>query len=212
MTKHCVRATRAVALVTLLAPLPLAAQSPAPPTLVEVQGGTASFEANTNVSAINVRGKSTALTGRAEVRRAGDALAIDNLEATVPVGTLATGLGLRDQHMRKYVFTTPDGQVPDLKLAAGKAQCAAGGGAESACQLTGQMSIRGVARPFTMTLKVARAGEAYRASGDTTVKLSTYGIERPSELGVTTADEVKLHVEFTAKPAPAQMTRNGGAK
>jgi polyisoprenoid-binding protein YceI len=211
MTIHCVRAARAAALITLLAPVCAWAQSSDRPTVVEVQGGTAAFEANTNISAVNVHGKSTALTGRAEVRRAGDVLSIQNMEATVAVKTLETGMGLRDQHMRKYVFTTPDGQLPDLKLAAGKAQCTLGG-AESPCQLTGDLTIRGIARPFTMTLRLARAGDAYRASGDTTVKLSTYGIERPSELGVTTADEVKLHLDFTAKPTPAQMTRNGGGR
>ena len=42
MTKHFVRTARA-ALVTLLAPLPLLAQSPDRPTVVMVQGGTAAF-------------------------------------------------------------------------------------------------------------------------------------------------------------------------
>jgi hypothetical protein len=45
------------------------------------------------------------------------------------------------------------------------------------------------------------------------VKLSSYGIERPSQLGVTTADDVKLHLEFTVKPAaPAVAVLKGGEK
>ena len=42
------------------------------------------------------------------------------------------------------------------------------------------------------------------------VKLSAYGIERPSQLGVTTTDDVKLHLEFTAKATTSQMVARAG--
>ena len=52
-------------------------------------------------------------------------------------------MGLRDSHMRKYVFTTPDGQVPDLRFSAAKAVCAKPEGKQSTCELTGNLAIRG---------------------------------------------------------------------
>jgi polyisoprenoid-binding protein YceI len=180
--------------------------------VVQVLGGTATFEAGTNISAISVHGKSAGLAGRAQVRQSGDVITIEQLEATLPVKTITTGLGLRDEHMRKYVFTAGDGAAPDLKYTGDRADCSPvpGRGGESICTVSGLLAIRGTERPFAITLKVKKAGDAYRAAGDGTVKLSTYGIARPSQLGVTTTDDVKLHLEFTAKAASGQMVARAG--
>jgi hypothetical protein len=66
--------------------------------------------------------------------------------------------------------------------------------------------IRGTAKPFVIALKVTENNGTYRATGDSIVKLSTYGIEKPSQLGVRTEDEVKLKLDFTARPAPVATT------
>lgn len=174
-------------------------------TAVEVRGGTAQFEAATNISAIRIHGKSAALTGRARVKTDGGTLAIEALDATLPVSTLGTGMDLRDSHMRKYVFTTSDGKTPDLHFAAERTACVANG-PQSTCQLQGELSLRGTTRPFTISLKVSKEGDGFRAVGDSIVKLSTYGIDAPSQLGVRTQDDVKLHLEFTARPATAEAT------
>jgi polyisoprenoid-binding protein YceI len=112
-------------------------------------------------------------------------------------------MGLRDSHMRKYVFTTSDGQTPDLRFVAAKAACEKVSANQSTCEITGDLVIRGTARPFAIALKVTEdGGGTFRASGESVVKLSTYGIQPPSQLGVRTSDEVKLRLEFTARPAP----------
>jgi polyisoprenoid-binding protein YceI len=178
--------------------------------VVEVQGGTATFDAGTNIAAINVHGKSTNLLGRAQIRQTGGAITIERIEATVRVQTLTTGLGLRDEHMRKYVFTTDDGQVPDLTFVGDKADCPPRGGGEPTCNVSGQLAIRGTKRPFAIALKVSRTGDTYRAAGDGTMKLSAYGIARPSQFGVTTPDDVKLHLEFTAMPSARQVAAGSG--
>ena len=202
-----------VAAATVPFDISLAAQTSAPQTeaaMVEVLGGTATFDAGTNISAINVHGKSTSLKGRARIRQSGNAFTIEQMEATLPVDTISTGMGLRDSHMKKYVFTTDDGQLPDLKFAAEKADCAPQSGAESTCSLSGELAIRGTPRPFTIKLKVQKDGDAFRATGDGVVKLSTYGIEQPSQFGVKTTDDVQLHLEFTAKASGAQMAKRSG--
>jgi len=192
----------AAALVLSFTTSPARAQNTSDATTIEVRGGTASFDVGTNVPALSVHGKSTALEARGRVRSTPRGPQLEQIEATVAVNTLATGMGLRDSHMRKYVFTTPDGQTPDVKFVAKTASCEKTGGNQSTCQVAGDLSIRGTARPFSITMKVTESGDGYRASGDGIVKLSAYGIPQPSQLGVHTDDEVKLRLEFTARPAP----------
>jgi len=199
--KHA-RGAAVAALVLTFATIPARAQNAPDATPIEVRGGTASFDVGTNVPALRVHGKSTALEARGRVRSTPRGPQLEQIEATVPVSTLATGMGLRDSHMRKYVFTTSDGQTPDVKFVAKNASCEKSGGNQSTCQVAGDLSIRGTARPFSITMKVTEAGDGYRASGDGIVKLSAYGIPQPSQLGVHTDDEVKLRFEFTARPAP----------
>ena len=62
---------------------------------------------------------------------------------------------------------------------------------------------------FTLPLKIKDEGAQFRASGDAVVKLSDYGIEQPSQFGVKSANEVQLHLDFVAKPAPAHMALGG---
>lgn len=213
MKRHLVLTAAVAVAASLSAPFTTsaAAQAASPgPLSVEVAGGTATFEAATNISAINVHGKSSSLKAHAAVREAGDVLTIEQMDATLPVKSISTGMGLRDEHMRKYVFTTPDGQTPDVRFTSDKADCSAGNGGETTCQVSGNLAIRGTARPFAIALKVKKSGDGYRAAGDGLVKLSTYGIERPSQLGVTTEDEVKLHLEFVAKPSATQVAAKSG--
>jgi polyisoprenoid-binding protein YceI len=213
---------RLLTVALFISPTIAAAQEAAP---IDIHGGTAVFDVATNVSAISVHGKTTAIDGHARVRQTDSGLMIEQLEATAPVASLSTGMGLRDTHMRKYVFTGADGQTPDLRFEAARAACAGVGGSgfggiggasrEMTCQVAGLLTIRGVSKPFAMALRVsasdAGAGNGgntpvFRASGDTTITLSAWGIERPSQLGVQTADDVKLHLEFTGKPSASVTT------
>ena len=77
------------------------------------------------------------------------------------------------------------------------------------CEVSGSLAIRGVARPFSIPLKIRAEGAAYRATGESKVKLSDYGIEQPSQFGVRTADEVQLHIEFSGKERAAKIASGG---
>jgi polyisoprenoid-binding protein YceI len=76
-------------------------------------------------------------------------------------------------------------------------------GREMTCAVNGSMAIRNVPRAFSITLKLRQDGPLVRASADGVVKLSDYGIERPTQLGVKTADEVKIHLDLSARELPA---------
>jgi hypothetical protein len=108
------------------------------------------------------------------LRQAPDGVVLQGIEAAVPVKSLATRMGLRDSHMRKHIFTTGDGQVPDLKFSADKAVCSKAAARQSTCELLGNLAIRGTARPFKVVLKVSEEGDTFRAVGDGTVTLSVW--------------------------------------
>jgi polyisoprenoid-binding protein YceI len=202
-----------VVLVSAMVAARLAAAGSDPWSPLEVRGGTASFDASTNISAITVHGKSTELVARASVLEGPAGISLDHVEATVPVKSLATGMTVRDEHMRKLIFTNPDGAMPDVTFVSREATCAAQAAkGPAACTVSGDLAIRGILRPFTMTLTVSRDGGGFRAAGDGIVKLSAYGIEQPAQFGVRTRDEVKLHLDFSARPSGVSMARVGGSR
>ena len=176
-------------------------------SMVEIWQGTATFEAATSVPVITVHGRSTALEGRARICQDNDRLVIEHLEAVLPIRTLRTGMGLRDEHMRKYVFTAPDGTVPDMRFSADHALCAGPDGPSTICQLSGDLIIRGTSQPFVIALNVKGDGNAFRVVGDGVVKLSAYGIPLPSQLGVTAMDDVKLHLDFVVKRSAERIAK-----
>ena len=180
-------------------------------TTAAVEGGAASFVVNTTVPGISVKGKSTALEAHAVVERVPDGLHLEKVEASIPVKSILTGMAIRDEHMRRYIFTTAEGKTPDLRFEAAEAACAAqtGRSSDSPARYRATLAIRGVARPFSIPLKIRAEGAAYRATGESTVKLSDYGIEQPSQFGVKTADEIQLHIEFSGKEAAAKIASGG---
>jgi polyisoprenoid-binding protein YceI len=184
------------------------------PLNVRVEGGMVRFDSGTNLSAVSVHGKATTLHAVVHAQRRPDGLFLDEIQASLPVKAISTGMGLRDEHMRKYIFTTPNGAQPDLQFTAASLQCPVQPAHETACQISGQLSIRDVTKPFAMTLKIrqdAASPAIFKAAGEATIKLSDYGIERPSQLGVQSQDEVKLALEFTGKET-ATSARAGGVQ
>jgi polyisoprenoid-binding protein YceI len=202
-------------LVFFLATAALAAGPSSGP--VTIEGGSASFETTTNVPGIEVKGTSSSLAGTASVSHDAAGLSVEQIHIVLPVKSLATGMKVRDEHMRKYIFTTAEGQVPDMEFTADKVACKTSGGPEDfLCQVSGNLSIRGQARPFATTLNVKEQSSTFRASGEGLVKLSDYGIPIPKQFGVSTSNEVKLKLTFAAKltttSGNTQSASAGGAR
>ena len=177
-----------------------------------INHGTAAFSVGTNMPGVTVKGKSEALHANVQIRRAAEGLVLEHIEAWLPVKTLSTGISLRDEHMRKYVFTTSAGEVPDLRFEGGSASCpGVAAGHEATCNISGTLSIRGIARPFSIPLKIreANGATAFRSGGEARVRLSDYGIEQPSQFGVKTLNDVQLHLEIpetTVTSTPVQSS------
>ena len=191
------------------------AETTASPDMAEtitIEHGTATFSVDTNMPVVTVKGKSEALHANVQIRRAAEGLTLEHIEAWLPVKTLGTGISLRDEHMRRYVFTTPTGEVPDLRFEGRNTSCpGVAAGHEATCKISGTLTIRSVARAFSIALKIreANGATAFRSGGDARVRLSDYGIEQPSQFGVKTANDVQLHLEIpetTVSSAPMQSS------
>jgi polyisoprenoid-binding protein YceI len=164
---------------------------------LRVVGGNVKFAVATNILAVSVHGESKTMAASFTLHRTGGQIQLENVRATVAPESLTTGLSLRDNHMRKKIFSLDDGTMPQLEFVSDRALCPEpAAGQESACTVPGELILRGVWRPFTFSFKVRNEGKTYRVSADGLVLLSTFGIERPCQLGVCVSDEVKLKLEF----------------
>ena len=170
------------------------------PRSFEATSGSVKFIATTNIGAISIHGESKALMGRVHAQPAGGQINVDQLEAHLDPKTLSTGMSLRDDHMRNKIFTVGDA-IPELRFAAAKIQCPHPESAkETACQVQGTFTMRGISKPFAIALKVRQAGQgAFRVSGEGSIKLTAFGVEPPCQLGVCVTDDVQLKLEFQAR-------------
>jgi polyisoprenoid-binding protein YceI len=178
------------------------AANDATPVMLEVSSGTVAFEVGTNVPGVEVKGKTNAVTAHIQINSTAEGVLVQRMDALVPVRTLSTGMKVRDEHMRKYVFTTADGQMPDILFSASEGVCTRTGPSHDlSCRVPGALEIRGTSHPVEITVaaKEEKSARAFHATGSTTVKLTDFHIEAPSQLGVKTSNEVKLRFDFTAK-------------
>ena len=207
------------ALLILLATLgipasifPAASDELGKPEAIQIEHATATFQVGTNMPGLFVKGKSDAVQAHVQVRQTVDGITLEHIAAQLPVKSLGTGIALRDQHMREHIFTTSNGQIPDVTFEAQGVSCPGiSPRHEGSCKVAGTLSIRGTPHSFSVVLKIREAAgmAAFRAVGDGTVKLSDYGIEQPTQFGVKTENEIKLHFEFPEAPATALDTRAG---
>lgn len=119
-------------------------------------------------------------------------------EVTVKLDDFATGISLRDRHMKeKYLETAkyPEGKfvANTLSLAGVHAESKNSGFA-----LPGTLTIHGKSRPATADTKIKAVAGTIEVRSSLETTLSDFDIAVPEYAGVKVADKVKVEISFTA--------------
>ena len=116
---------------------------------------------------------------------------------SVPLANLATGIALRDKHMKEKYLQVPSFPTATLKVARSAVQVAPGATAEA--DIPGTMTLHGHDHPVNVHFKAhSTGGGNVEVDGATHVNMHDYAIEVPSYLGVTVKPDVDLAVHFVA--------------
>ncbi len=141
----------------------------------------------------------------------GDALSPDlDLDSSevyfeVDLGSLDTGIGLRNRHMCENYLETEQYPYATFK---GKLVSIDSCGADSCTvRSSGTMSIHGVDKPVEIVCTVVPLKDGYRVASDFTVRLPDYEIEVPSLMFMKINEEIALHLDFALKKIEAVSAR-----
>jgi polyisoprenoid-binding protein YceI len=115
----------------------------------------------------------------------------------VPLRNLATGIALRDDHMRnKYLQI---GSYPNAELTLDRASIHfPNGDGNASGDANGTMAIHGKTQSVSFHYNLARASGTLHVGGTTHLNIRDYGIDVPSYLGVTVKPDIDVEVQFTA--------------
>ncbi len=115
----------------------------------------------------------------------------------VPLKSLATGIALRDDHMRnKYLQIAT---YPNAELTLDRATVHfPNGDTASSGDATGSMAIHGKTKNVSFHYNITRVTGTLHVGGTVHLDIRDYGIDIPSYLGVTVKPEIGVEVQFTA--------------
>lgn len=120
--------------------------------------------------------------------------------AVLEPGAFSSGNFIRDGNARFSLFDV--GRYPTATLTGTLPLAAALTGSAPRSQtqtapFSGQLTLHGVTRALTFPVTVVREGTRARAEAAFSVRLSAYGMTRPSLFGVVVDDRVDLSVSLT---------------
>jgi len=118
----------------------------------------------------------------------------------VDLASLDTGLGLRNRHMRTNYLEVDEFPYAFLEATIERVEALAAGGFRVSAQ--GVMTIHGVERQMDIPCDVVERGEGYRIRCAFDLLLSDFGIKIPRLMFLKLANEVRLELDFTVRPAP----------
>ncbi len=131
---------------------------------------------------------------------AGSAPEGTQLYLEVDLASLETGLGLRNRHMREDYLEVEEFPYAFFDATIERVEATAAGVFRVVAK--GVMNIHGVERPVDIPCDVSERGEGYRVRCTFNTRLSDFDIEIPKIMFLKLADDVRLELDFTVRPAP----------
>lgn len=115
----------------------------------------------------------------------------------VNLTNIKTGIGLRDNHTKKYLGTD---QWPDASLTVDKSAVKIPeDGKKSSGSAPGKFRLHGVTRDVKVAYTVEKHGSDFAVEGHFGVNIIDHKIEKPCYLGVCVDDNVKVDAKFKLK-------------
>lgn len=142
-------------------------------------------------------------TGGFKLKGSTDELEISDdgsvLTVTVPLQKLATGIALRDRHMKEKYLEVEKYPTTSLAVSLASLTIPQGAGALRG-EARGRYTLRDVTKevPFTYQGKCDASGRC-QIKGEIKLKMTEYGVKVPSYLGITVKPDVVVHANFTMK-------------
>jgi polyisoprenoid-binding protein YceI len=120
-----------------------------------------------------------------------------NVVIRVPLRNLATGIAMRDDHMRNKYLQIATYPNAELTVSRAAIHFPTGDGTGSG-DAPGSMAIHGRTKNVNFHYVLARANGTLHVQGTVSVNVQDYGIDIPSYLGVTVKPDIDVEVQFTA--------------
>jgi polyisoprenoid-binding protein YceI len=113
----------------------------------------------------------------------------------VPLSNLATGIALRDRHMKEKYLEVQ--KYPDATLTVARSSLKVPpSGAHATADAPATLTLHGATRPVTVHYEASGEGDGLSVNGTFHVKMDEFGIAVPSYLGVTVKPDVDVHATF----------------
>lgn len=120
----------------------------------------------------------------------------ENLSFTSPTNAFATGMGLRDTHLKEYLNVQ---KHPTATLVIPKSQVKVPSAGPVEATANGSLTLNGVSKPVKVAYKITPAGKTYDVEANFTVNLPDFEIKQPCYLGVCVQNTVKVTVALVAR-------------
>ncbi len=154
--------------------------------------------------------KTGAMRGTVTPGAPGTALAGD---LSVDLGTLDTGIGLRNDHLRREYLEVGRGEgfdravLSEIRLGDADPR-----GFQGKTPFTGTFLLHGTKKPIAGQATVRREGRTVRVEASFPVTVSDFGIAKPQYLGVGVKDQVSVVVSLVAEPGEDRRRRDEAAR
>jgi polyisoprenoid-binding protein YceI len=118
----------------------------------------------------------------------------EKITITVPLANLATGIGLRDKHMKEKYLEVP--KFPSAILTVTRSSLKMPTGDKVEADAPSTVTIHWQTKPVSVHYDAKRVGSSISAHGTFHINMHDFGIEVPSYLGVTVKPDVEVSANF----------------